>query len=472
MHEQQCRVDLAAAEGADIALLFLVPGLALDGFPDVVGARLPQPGAILEPETVGDAREAVAGRPAHQDRKRMDPLGPAKLPDPRVLRVEEPRRRLADPFEDAEQALVPPQVEPLVEERLRAGEDHGAVDIVLGLDVGLVAGPHRPVIAIAPERIDLALGELGLHLDAEHRLQRAVQARGDDVEDVVEILLHRPGDAEAVQRADDEIGVAQPAEPVIPVARGPVGLGDRGGDGGHHRAGLLHLAQFQGDGRADHRVLPLKGQRDVAHPFPPVILGPLEELAGELGDVPLDRVVGAEDQVERAVEQERRFLQHEGDRRVGGETHDMVGQHVAQVIAAARHLRAHRAVIARRAQPDADLRGAGDRDQAAHQGQRAGKAAVPLEARREVLDLQRIAGPAAQHGLDDRGVRQIALLARFEIVDLDLVEADRLDRAQQVAEHRVAVEARHARPDHAGPRIEQAGIGAVADDGEIERLHP
>ena len=188
---------------------------------------------FLQPETVGDPREAVAGRPAHQDRKRMDALGPAKLPDPRILGVEEPRRRLSDPFEDAEQVLIPPQVQPLVEERLRAGEDHGAVDIVLGLDVGLVTGAHRRVIAIALERIDLALGELGLHLDAEHRLQRTVQGRGDDVEDIVEILLHRPGDAETIQRADDEIGVAQPAEPVIPVARGSVGLGDRGGDGGH-----------------------------------------------------------------------------------------------------------------------------------------------------------------------------------------------------------------------------------------------
>ena len=85
----------------------------------------------------------------------MDALGAAKLPYPRVHLVVEPERRLADSFQHTEQALVSPQIDSLVEKRLSAGEDHGAVDVVLGLDIGEIAGPHRLVIAIAPERIDL-----------------------------------------------------------------------------------------------------------------------------------------------------------------------------------------------------------------------------------------------------------------------------------------------------------------------------
>ena len=102
---------------------------------------------------------------------------------------------------------------------------------------------------------------------------------------------------------------------------------------------------------------------------------------------------------------------------------------------------------------------------------RAGEAAVALEARGEVLDLERMAGLAAQRRLDDRRVRQVTLLAGGEVVELDLIEADGFLRLQQIAEYRVAVEARHARPDQARPRVEQAGIGAVPDDGEIKRLH-
>ena len=423
-------------------------------------------------ETAGDEREAVAGRPAHEDRKRMDALGAAKLPYPRVLLVVEPGRRFADPFQHAEQALVSPQIDSLVEERLGAGEDDGAVDVILGLDVGEIAGPHRLVLAIAPERIDLALRKLGLHVDAEHRLERAVRARGDDVQDVVEILLHGAGDAQAIECAYDEIGIAQPAEAVIPGAGGSVRLGYGRGDGGHHGAGLFDLAQLERDRRPDHGALPFEWQRKVTDPFPPIVLRPFEELPGKLRDVPLDGVVGTENEVQWPVQQERRLLDHERNRHIGGEPQDVVGQDVTQVIAAARDGRPLGAVVPGRPQPYADMRGSGKRDQPAYQGQGASEAAVPLEARREVLDLERIAGLAAQRRLDDRRFRQVTLLAGGEIVELDLIEADGLDRLQQIAEDRVAVEAGHARPDQARPRVEQARIGAVPDDGEIKRLHP
>ena len=228
---------------------------------------------------------------------------------PRVHLVVEPERRFADSFQHAEQALVSPQIDSLVEKRLCAGEDDGAVDVILGLDIGEVAGSHRLVLAIAPERIDLALRKLCLHVDAEHRLERAVRARGDDVQDVVEILFHGAGNAQAIECANDEIGIAQPTEAVIPGAGGSVRLGYGGGDGGHHGAGLFDLAQLERDGRPDHGALPFEWQREVADPFPPIVLRPFEELSGKLRNVPFEGVIGAKNEVQWAVQQERRLLE-------------------------------------------------------------------------------------------------------------------------------------------------------------------
>ena len=150
----------------------------------------------------------------------------------------------------------------------------------------------------------------------------------------------------------------------------------------------------------------------------------------------------------------------------------MVGQDVTHVIAAACDGRPLGTVVPGWPQPYADMRAAGERNQPAYQRQGASETAVPLEARCEVLDLERIAGLAAQRRFDDRRIRQIPLLAGGEVVELHLIEANGLDRLQQIAEHRVAVETGHAGPDQACPRVEQACIGAVPDDGEIKRLHP
>ena len=150
----------------------------------------------------------------------------------------------------------------------------------------------------------------------------------------------------------------------------------------------------------------------------------------------------------------------------------MVRQDIADMVAAARDDRALGAVVPGRPQPHADMRGARERDHAAHHRQGAGQAAVPLEARREVQDLQRMAELASEDRLHDRRVGQVALFGLGEAVELDLVEADGLDRLKEIAEHRVAVEAGHAGPDQPRPRVQKSRIGAVSDHGEIKRLHP
>ena len=95
---------------------------------------------------------------------------------------------------------------------------------------------------------------------------------------------------------NDEVGVAQPAVAVVPVAARVPGLGDRGRERGDDGASLLEVAELERDRRADHGVLPLEGDRERARPLGPVALGALAEVARRRGDRAGERLVGAEDE--------------------------------------------------------------------------------------------------------------------------------------------------------------------------------
>ena len=103
--------------------------------------------------------------------------------------------------------------------------------------------------------------------------------------------------AQPVQRIDHEIGVAQPAEAVVLVAPGAGGLGDRGGERGDDGPGLLEGAEFERDGGADDRLLPLEGDGEGAHPVVPVVECAFEEGAGGLADASGEALIGAQDRV-------------------------------------------------------------------------------------------------------------------------------------------------------------------------------
>jgi hypothetical protein len=112
-----------------------------------------------QPEALGDARQAVAGGPAHHGRKGVHARAAAQLPQAGVGLVEIQRRALAERFELAEQRFVAASGQALVEEDVRRGEDRRAVDVVLHLGIGLVADAHRAHAAIAGQGRRLAFVE-------------------------------------------------------------------------------------------------------------------------------------------------------------------------------------------------------------------------------------------------------------------------------------------------------------------------
>ena len=243
------------------------------------------------------------------------------------------------------------------------------------------------------------------------------------------------------------------------------------GDGCDDCAAVLDRAQLERDGGADHGFLPFEGHGQITRPFAPVFVRLFLEIAGDLAHGPREPLVLRQDEVDGLVQKKWCLVEHEGDRHIGRQAQDMIGQHVANMVAAARQGRPLAAVIAGGTQADADARRAPQAADAAHQGQRAEKPPELLEPGCEVQNLDSGAVLREQAGFDDRRVGPIGLLAAQEAVDLDLVEPDVHLGFQQVAEHGIAVEARHAGPDDAPPRVDQRGIAAVADHAEFERLH-
>ena len=85
-------------------------------------------------------------------------------------------------------------------------------------------------------------------------------------------------------------------------------------------------------------------------------------------------------------------------------------------------------------------------------------------------DAYFIAVRVRQPRLENGGVFQISLSGFRQPEELDLPETVALQRgiAQQIAEYRIAIEARHTAPDDARVRINQRRDGAVAENREIE----
>jgi hypothetical protein len=127
------------------------------------------------------------------------------------------------------------------------GEHRGAVRVVLLLAVGEVAGAHRPDAAVAGKRGHDALVERGIAGDRVDRLQCAVGRVRRDRREVAHVAFHRRRRAEAVQRVDDEVAVAQPAIAVVPVALGVRRLRDRRRHRGDDRAGVLVGIELERD---------------------------------------------------------------------------------------------------------------------------------------------------------------------------------------------------------------------------------
>ncbi len=210
----------------------------------------------------------------------MRTRGAAEFPRPGIRLVVEAEGALAQPREFAEQPLVAGVHQPLVEEQLRQRQDHRAIHVVLQLFGGLVAHAHRAHAEETRQRVEQVFGELRVAGQAVHRLQRRFGGGGHHAVDVVQVAFHGARRAEAVQCLHREVGIAQPAEAVVPVAAAAGELRDRGGERGQQRAGILEGAQLQRDGGAQHFFLPFERHGEAAHPFLPVGAGLLEPARG------------------------------------------------------------------------------------------------------------------------------------------------------------------------------------------------
>ena len=209
----------------------------------------------------------------------MSLQAPAEFPWTGIGFFESRYRAPAEPVQTLEQHLVAGAHQALIEEQLGRREDHRTIDVMLNLLGREIAEAHRTHAAITGQAgRDLFLGAR-IAGDAIQRLQGVGSRRGDDVIDVVQIRLHRARRAQAIERLHHEIAVAQPAVAIVPVARAVRRFRDGGGQRREHGAGVFVGAQLERDGRADHRVLPVRRHRKRAHPLLPVRQRGAEELA-------------------------------------------------------------------------------------------------------------------------------------------------------------------------------------------------
>ena len=151
--------------------------------------------------------------------------------------------------------------------------------------------------------------------------------------------------AEAVESADDEVGVAQPAVAVIPGAPAPRRLRDRRRGGGDHRPGVLEDMELERQRRPQDLVLEIEGDGAVLAPGAPIGDRPLQEFFGEDFDRPLGGLAVGEDEVAGLIEQERSSVEDVREPGIAREPQFLVVSQICDVVAPGRRLRARAPVI-------------------------------------------------------------------------------------------------------------------------------
>ena len=162
----------------------------------------------------------------------MHGLAVAQFPQSSIRLIPQRNTSFADAFEPREHAFGVRVGDALVEKDLSGCQDHTAVAVVLNLGIGMIADAHGPHATVAGQMVDDTLVQALLLSDTEDRLQVAAIPAGDQVGDVEEVALHGSGRAQTVERLHDIVGVAQPAEAVVPISLGTGGFGDGGGHSG------------------------------------------------------------------------------------------------------------------------------------------------------------------------------------------------------------------------------------------------
>ena len=303
--------------------------------------------------------------------------------------------------------------------------------------------------------------------DAVDRLQRPLGIDGHG-RDVVDVGFHDLGRAQPIQGANDEIGVAQPAEAIVPVALRAGGLGNRGCVGRDDRACLLEVAQLQCNGGPDDGELPFERDAETAHPVEPIVARALEKLARDRVDGGFERLVGAEDQRDGVRQRERCLVCDVGQRRIRREPQNVDTADEAHVVGADRLAVAGLAVVERRPQPDGDTRQSPHGLDAADDLRGVESALEALEARREVGNLDDVAVAVLEDRLHDRRIADVGRSGLARVVQDHVAEALLLLAGQEAREDGIGIKTRKTPPDDAPVGIDEGRHASVADCGELE----
>ena len=221
--------------------------------------------------------------------------------------------------------------------------------------------------------------------------------------------------------------------------------------------------------------MPFEGNRQVARPFPPIILGAFEELTAGFVDRRGQAFIGAQQQGERLFQNKGNFVEHERNRRVGGATQGQIGGHVTDMVGAARPLRPCGVVGMSGAKADADARVADDGSDQADYHHRPEHPLEFLETWGEVGDFERRAIVVEKSGRQDGGIVLIILFRAGEVFDLNVEEADfgiRLATVvEKIGKNRIAVKAGKTGPDHPSALVDEGAECGVANDANVEVVH-
>ena len=142
----------------------------------------------------------------------------------------------------------------------------------------------------------------------------------------------------------------------------------------------------------------------------------------------------------------------------------------ADVVRAERDRRRFLAVARARQEADAHAWAARQLADDPHEADRSEDAAVLVEPRGEVDDFDPATVGVLHLGAQDRRVLEVVLPDRRSPFEFDVEPALRTVAVEQRAEHRVAVEPRHAHPHDARVRVDQRPDAGVADNREVKAL--
>ncbi len=156
---------------------------------------------------------------------------------------------------------------------------HLAVHVELELADGGVAEPYGPGALVAGQPAGHRLGHHAFPRDAVHRLEVA-RVAGDGPQQPLAPGGRLLAEAAAQQGGERHAGVAQPAEPVVPVALAADPLGQGRRRGGDDAAGRRVREGLEGEQRAQDGFAPLAPVVAVGRPVLPAAEGGEQGLVG------------------------------------------------------------------------------------------------------------------------------------------------------------------------------------------------